>query len=425
MIILILGLTIGTMWVFIKPAKSTFKVAIITDTTRGDLAFHDMIFKGVDEAKEKYGIGVIELPVKPYPKTESIIGTIDHPEIKLIIGAGSAVSDSFFELAQRFPEKKFVGFDTYIQSISKKKLGHILPNVLDIRFEEEKGSALVGALAAGLAIAYNKPHIGILLAKDIPSLWKFEIGYKWGAKWMLEEWLPHNKPELLFNYSKDFVFCEYADTFSDIQKGYEIAKSQYEKGAVAVYSVAGPLWQGVNKALKEQVPTDGEMGPPFWIGVDSDQDWINPGFVIASMMKRADRATMFVIKLVKDGKFQQIVEENNGTLLLGMESLVSGESVDGISISTLNDLNEFIKMGISEEKYVGKKLLPTTPSEIKAKVEKMRNSQPEWIWRAIKELEEKIRSNKPIADLDKNGELEYIPVADNSSKVKYWRDVLG
>jgi basic membrane lipoprotein Med (substrate-binding protein (PBP1-ABC) superfamily) len=228
------------------------------------------------------------------------------PDVKLIVGVGFLLSDALAEVAQKYPDKNFVGIDTYAQSIIKEKYPdkYPLPNLMDIVYEEHKGSAIVGAIGALLAAAYNKPHIGAVLGIEIPVLWKFEIGYKWGARWATE-WLKKNVPDKAFDYKKDFVLWTYTGTFSDITKGYEAAKAMYAKDAVAVYNIAGPLGLGINQAVSEIAEQKKlEFGPPFWIGVDADQDWINPGFVIASMMKRVDKGVYYATKLVVDGKFR-------------------------------------------------------------------------------------------------------------------------
>ncbi|MEB3779440.1 MAG: BMP family ABC transporter substrate-binding protein [Desulfurococcales archaeon] len=403
-----------------KPAKK-IKIAVVSDIGgRGDLSFNDMAFKGADEAARDFGVEVVEL----ISKTEqdylpNLRAAANDPDVKLIIGVGFLLSDALFEVAQEFPDKNFAGIDTYTQSIAMEKLGKPLPNMLDIKFEEHKGSALVGALAC-LVLANNPDysHVGMVLGIEIPVLWKFEIGYKWGCDWALKYY--ENKfgslpDHLKGKTTKDIVLWTYTGTFSDITKGYEAAKEMYAKGAIAVYNVAGPLGLGINQAVQEIANRLGlDMGPPYWIGVDADQDWINPGFVLASMIKRVDKAVYYATKLVLEEKFREVVEQNNGVLVLGIGTKIGGELAEGISISTLQDLDEFVQMGINAEKLTGKKILPMPPEEIKAKVKQMRESIPSWIWDAVKELEDKIRS----------GEVE-VPLPTSQDEVNKWREILG
>jgi basic membrane protein A len=397
-------------------------IVVVSDIGgRGDLSFNDMAFKGGEEAEERYGYHMIELiSMTEADYIPNLRAAATHPRSELIVGVGFLLSGSLVTVAKEFPDKNFAGIDTYSRFIEP------LPNMLDIVYEEHKGSALVGALGALLAAEYGKPHIGGVFGIEIPVLWKFEIGYKWGAKWALEEWLPANKPEKKIDYTKEFVLWDYTGTFSDVAKGYEYSKPMYEKDAVTVYNIAGPLGLGINRAVKEIAEDEGlEMGPPFWTGVDANQDWINPGFIIASMMKRVDFGVTYAAKLVREGKFRDVVEEMGGAITLGIGTEVLGVPMEGISVSTLADLDEFIEMGVRAEQVLGKKVLPMPKDEIKAKVEAMREAQPSWIWEAVAELERKIRTGEPIADLDGDGTPETVPLVETDELIEYWRGILG
>ncbi|MEM4434953.1 MAG: BMP family ABC transporter substrate-binding protein [Sulfolobales archaeon] len=411
------------------PPTTKFKIAVVSDIGgRGDLSFNDMGFKGADEAARDFGVEVLEFISKteadyiPNLRTAAM-----DPNVKLIVGVGFLLSEALVEVALEFPNKYFAGIDTYSQDIVKSKYPdkYPLPNLLDIKFEEHKGSALVGALGCLLAIYYNYPHIGAVLGIEIPVLWKFEIGYKWGCNWAIE-WFKKNFPaeyearsrtpgNILATDPKSRVLWVYTGTFSDITKGYLAAKEMYAKGAIAVYNIAGPLGLGINQAVDEIVRPKGlTIGPPFWIGVDANQDWINPGFVVASMMKRVDKGVYYATYLVLTGKFEDVSRKYGGVLLLGIGTEVEGVPMEGISMSTLADLDEFIEMGVAAEKILGKPVLPMPPDEIKKRVREMRDSIPSWIWSAVAELERLIREGRV-----------QVPLPLTEDDVKYWRGILG
>ncbi len=429
------------------PPAEKFKIAVVSDIGgRGDLSFNDMAFKGGDEAVRDFGVEMVELISKTeadyVPNLET---AAKDPDVKLIVGVGFLLSEALLEVAQKYPDKNFAGIDTFTQALAQEKLGKVLPNMLDIKFEEHKGSALVGALGCLLAAYYNEQgyefkYIGGVFGIEIPVLWKFEIGYKWGCDWGLkwyEEKFGKRAPiigeDSLYGSGpdwKDGLYCPgggeecwyknrvlwtYTGTFSDITKGYAAAKPMFEQGAVAVYNIAGPLGLGINQAVQEIAEEKGlEMGPPFWIGVDANQDWINPGFVVASMMKRVDRGVYYATKLVVEGKFRDIVQRFDGVLTLGIGTKVDGVLMEGISVSTLADLDEFIQMGIRAEELTGKKVLPMPPEQIKQKVKEMRESIADWVWEAVAELEQKIR----------NGEVE-VPMVVTEDAIQQWREILG
>lgn len=387
-----------------------------------------MAFKGADEAARDFGLEVLEfISYKEEDYIPNLRAAAKDPDTVLIVGVGFLLSEALATVAMEFPNKYFAGIDTFAQEIIKEKHPdkYPLPNLLDIKFEEHKGSALVGALGCLLAAYYDYPHIGAVLGIEIPVLWKFEIGYKWGCDWALK-WLRENKPDFYNEKLKvlnnivntpvrERVLWTYTGTFSDVPRGYLAAKEMYAKGAVAVYNIAGPLGLGINQAVEEIAKAKNlTMGPPFWIGVDANQDWINPGFVVASMMKRVDKGVYYAAMLAVRGLFKDIVRQYNGTLTLGIGTVIAGELMEGISMSTLEDLDEFIQMGINAEKLLGRPVLPMPPEEIKRKVTEMRNAIPSWIWDAVAQLERLIREGKV-----------QVPSPITREEVDYWRGLLG
>jgi len=399
-------------WYFANPpAPPVKKIAVVSDIGgRGDLSFNDMGYKGGAEAEKAFGVKMVELVSKTeadyVPNLET---AAKDPDVILVVGIGFLLSDALNRTAWKYPDKNFAGIDTFLGGS---------PNLLNIVFEEHKGSAIVGALATLAAAQYGYPHIGVVLGIEIPTLWKFEIGYKWGADWALK-WYQNkfgkSAPVIGDTPVRDRVLWTYTGTFSDITKGYEAAKAMYAQNAVAVYNVAGPLGLGLNQAVQEIATAKGlTMGPPFWIGVDANQDWINPGFVLASMMKRVDKGVYFATQLVVEGKFRQVVADTKGFATLGIGTTIAGIPMTGISVSTLADLDEFIQMGVDAEKLTGKTVLPMSPADIKSKVTAMRNAVPSWIWDAEKDLETAI-SNDPTL----------VPLATTKDVVDQWRATLG
>ena len=77
-------------------------------------------------------------------------------------------------------------------------------------------------------------------------------------------------------------------------KGGEIAKTQIDQGADVVYAAAGGTGVGVLQAAADA----GKLG----IGVDSNQNGLQPGKVLTSMLKRVDTAVYGAFMDAKDGK---------------------------------------------------------------------------------------------------------------------------
>jgi basic membrane protein A len=410
-VVVIAAAAAGAYYLMTPAPAAMKKIAVVSDIGgRGDLAFNDMAYKGGEQAEKDFGVQMVALVSKTeadyVPNLET---AAKDPDVILVVGVGFLLTDAINSTAQRYPDKNFAIIDGFVPG---------LPNVMSILFEEHKGSAIVGAIGALVAAQYGYSHIGVVLGIEIPVLWKFEIGYKWGVDWAMK-WYQNKfgtpAPAIGATPTKERVLWTYTGTFSDITKGYEAAKAMYAQDAGAVYNVAGPLGLGINQAVQEIATEKGlTQGPPFWIGVDANQDWINPGFVLCSMMKRVDTGVYFATQLVVQNKFRQVVSDTGGIVTLGIGTTISGIPITGISVSTLADLDEFIAMGTNAEKLTGKKVLPMSPDDIKAKVAAMRNSIPSWVWDAEKELETAIQNDPTL-----------VPLAMDQDTVNQWRATLG
>ena len=81
--------------------------------------------------------------------------------------------------------------------------------------------------------------------------------------------------------------------WNDPVKGGELAKTQIDQGADVVYHAAGGTGIGVLQAAADA----GKLG----IGVDSNQNYLHPGSVLTSMLKRVDNAVYDAFKDAQSG----------------------------------------------------------------------------------------------------------------------------
>jgi len=142
---------------------------------------------------------------------------------------------------------------------------------------------------------------------------------------------------------KNVVLYKYTGSFSDPAKGKAEALNEFAAGAVVSYNVAGLTGNGIFDAAKSVAAPGQTMGPPFGIGVDSDQDYIAPGYILASQMKRVDTAVLTATKLAVNGSLSSVVQSTGADLSFNMAS-------GGVAISTVNDVNTFIQIAVSHGK---------------------------------------------------------------------------
>lgn len=367
------------------------KIGLVTDIGgRGDLSFNDMGFLGADKAAKDLGYQLIEVvSVTEADYLPNLRKLAQRGDAALIVAVGFLLTDATVQVSKEFPNQNFAIIDGFIPD---------RPNVLSVLYREHEGSAMVGAVAAMLAAHYKAPNVGMALGIEIPVLWKFEIGYKFGVDWALK-WYQQKfgtkAPVIGDTPPKQRVLWTYTGTFSDPVKGYEAAKVQFAQGAVAVYNVGGPIGLGIFQAAEELGKARGRtQGPPFGIGVDADQDWIRPGWIIVSMMKRVDVGVFTAAKLVKDGKFK------GGILELGPKD-------GGIAVSKLEDMDTFLPLA-------GAGRLPADRNTIVSRVKAMRDAQPSFVWEAATEIEKLIKADP-----------NFVPLAFTADEIKKYRDIYG
>src|SRR6185437_8577772 len=91
-----------------------------------------------------------------------------------------------------------------------------------------------------------------------------------------------------------------SEAWNNPAKAHELALAQYSDGADVIFAAAGASNSGAFDAVEE----DSKAGQrKFVIGVDSNQNWVAPGLVLTSMLKRVDEAVYKTIQDASHGKF--------------------------------------------------------------------------------------------------------------------------
>ncbi|AKT35371.1 nucleoside-binding protein [Pyrobaculum sp. WP30] len=351
---------------------------------RGDLSFNDMAYLGASRAAKDFGLGLKEVQSKTQDDyVPNLRAAAKSGDAVIAVAVGFLMTDAVKQVSQEFPNVKFAIIDGYIPD---------RPNVMSVLFRENEGSALVGALAALTAYYYNCTKVGIVLGMEIPVLWKFEIGYAYGVRWA-ERFIKQK-------FGKDVKFdilYVYTGSFNDPAKGKQAAEVMLAQGVCVIYQAAGATGLGVFEAVAEAGKKAGRtMGPPFAIGVDADQDYIKPGFILASMMKRVDVGVYTAAKMAVEGSFK------GGVLELGIKE-------GGISVSTLDDLSQFLEIGIRAGA-----VKESDAQNIINTVKEMRSKIPTWIWEAVDKFKQDIVSG-----------AEKVPLPTTQDQVVQLRKELG
>lgn len=252
-------------------AAKPVRVGIVLSTGGlGDKSFNDAAYRGLEQAKKDLGVEFKYVEPASPAEDEEFLREYAEANYDLIIATGFQMTESARTVAADYPESKFLMIDDVID----------LPNVESLIFREEEGSFLVGVIA-GLMTKNNA--VGFVGGLENPLIKKFEVGFKQGAEYV--------DPKVKF-FS---VYTTGPNPFNDPVRGKENAISQINLGADVIYHAAGGTGMGVISAAKEK--------GVFAIGVDSNQDAVEPGTVLTSMIKNVDVAVYDTVKALTEGKF--------------------------------------------------------------------------------------------------------------------------
>ena len=280
------GIAVGGM-----AQADDFTPAVVFDMGgKFDKSFNEAAYNGAEKFKADTGVQYREFEVTNPSMREQALRNMARRGAQVVVAMGFAQAAAVETVAQEFPETKFTLIDMVVD----------LPNVQSVVFKEHEGSFLVGMAAA---MASQTGRVGFVGGMDIPLIRKFALGYVEGAK--------HVNPDIE-------IFQNMTGTtpaaWNDPTRGGELARSQFDRGADVVYAAAGGTGIGVYQAAKDA----GKLA----IGVDSNQNYIHPGTMLTSMIKRVDVAVYESFKAAQEGTWQ------GGIQVLGLAEDGVGWAVD-------------------------------------------------------------------------------------------------
>lgn len=223
-----------------------------------DKSFNEAAYQGAERWKKDTGKTYLDFEIANEAQREQALRRMAEKGANPVIGVGFSQGSSIEKVAKEFPKQSFVIIDSVVKA----------PNVESIVFKEQEGSFLVGVLAA---LTSKTGKVGFIGGMDIPLIRRFQCGYEQGAKFA------NPKIELVANMTGTTP-----SAWNDPARGGELAKSQFAKGVDVVFAAAGGTGVGIYQAAKD--------AGKYAIGVDSNQNHVQPGTMLSSMVKRIDNA---------------------------------------------------------------------------------------------------------------------------------------
>src|SRR5215207_2425526 len=131
------------------PAADALRIGIVFDVGgRGDKSFNDGAYAGAMRAKSELGATVRLVEPGEGSDREAGLRLLAAEGMDLVVGVGFIFTDDLMLLATEFPGVNFAGVDLAIASDAAGNPVSPPANLAALRFREEEGSFLVGALAA-------------------------------------------------------------------------------------------------------------------------------------------------------------------------------------------------------------------------------------------------------------------------------------
>ncbi len=264
-----LGVVAAALSAFASVPAAADPAVIFDMGGKFDKSFNESAYRGVERWKQETGKNYLEFEISNDTQRVQAIRRMAERGANPIISIGFAQASALQQVAKAFPKTQFAIIDAAV----------VAPNVQSVLFKEHEGSFLVGAMAV---LSSKTGKVGFVGGMDIPLIRKFQCGYEQGAK------TANPKAEVFSNMTGTT-----STAWNDPTRGGELAKAQFAKGSDIVFAAAGGTGSGVYQAAKDA----GKLA----IGVDSNQNHIQPGTMLTSMVKRVDVAVYNVLKGFQPG----------------------------------------------------------------------------------------------------------------------------
>lgn len=276
---LVLGLAAAPLFASgpVEPLEVPERAIYVINGALGDNAFYDSGQAGMERIAEEYGVEIrtIETNFDAGQYEPALRAAVSLADVIFVISYG--FEDVLRDYADRYPDRIFVNLDTVVQNSAN--------TITSVDFIEEEGAWLAGAVAAltttsDLPGANAQRVIGAVGGDVDPVINAFIFAYTNGAQAI--------DPAVT-------VDTRFLGSWDDTGRGRQAAEQLYDAGADVVFQIAAAAGLGVLQAARAR--------GRYAIGVDTNQNDIEPGFVVASNTKNVGQAIYEVYGSIRDGSY--------------------------------------------------------------------------------------------------------------------------
>jgi basic membrane protein A and related proteins len=261
-------------------APKSQKVVYLINGALGDNAFYDSGKGGIDAIARQYGVETrtIECNFDAAKYVPALQAAVNYADVIFVISYG--YEDQLKEIADKNPSKVFVNIDTVVENPKK--------TITSVDYVAEESAYLAGVVA-GMATTdasikkMNKDKIvGVVGGDTDPVVSAFVFAYINGVKSV--------DPKI------KVLTKSLGGAWDDSAKGKQAALQLFDQKADIVFQVAAAAGIGVLQGARER--------GLYAIGVDTNQNDMEPGTVIASDVKNVGATIEKVFKTIKDGTYK-------------------------------------------------------------------------------------------------------------------------
>lgn len=306
----------------------------------GDQGFNDTAYAGLMACKDKYGLDVNAVECTDTTQGETLIRELCEAGYGLIINLEAGISGNMYTVALDYPNIYFVVVGRQLRINAVDGFTETPKNVIESYITLNEHSFLAGVVAAYAATDGNTLvegvgqhegcNIGILFGAESVGFYQYGDGFRQGA---------------LFYNPDAKVYIDYTVGFSDTANAQNIAQNMINNmGCDVIWTCCGTAGLGGLEACR--------LNNAFGIGVDSNQDEVEPGYILTSAVRDNTSLMEFYIGKYLEGNLAQtepdVFNLSNGGVDITDMSVIAKYVTDKDKLEELKGIIEQCRKWIAD-----------------------------------------------------------------------------
>lgn len=306
----------------------------------GDQGFNDTAYAGLMACKDKYGLDVNAVECTDTTQGETLIRELCEAGYGLIINLEAGISGNMYTVALDYPGIYFVVVGRQLRINAVDGFTETPKNVIESYITLNEHSFLAGVVAAYAATDGNTLvegvgqhegcNIGILFGAESVGFYQYGDGFRQGA---------------LFYNPDAKIYIDYTVGFSDTANAQNIAQNMINNmGCDVIWTCCGTAGLGGLEACR--------LNNAFGIGVDSNQDEVEPGYILTSAVRDNTSLMEFYIGKYLEGDLAQtepdVFNLSNGGVDITDMSVIAKYVTDKDKLEELKGIIEQCRKWIAD-----------------------------------------------------------------------------